>query len=188
MSNLLISEQMAKGLFDEPSVAELYRTERSVVDSITFFQKAMRMARTANPSTLKILGRVLKAASFGMGYLQILRPPRSVQAQGALAILKTSMLEAANVLLTFAGDPQRAGNVQILISDAAIQTLTKLEKYDPAFIHLVPVQTQFGNLIRIEGGGISQDDITSSALLVEGILEDIELILGGIIFPVETLL
>lgn len=201
MSNLLISNQMAKALFSEPAVADFYRTERIVPNSIIFFQRALAMAQSGTPATLKLLGRVLRVGTLALGYLQILRPPTTVQASSVLGLVKTSYISAANLLLTYAGDPQKTGTLQVLVSDDAHRALQHLEEYDPVHTHLVPFETSEGIKIHVEGDGVSLEDLQREYSIVDGvhyplpsgivlttdILNDFEILISGIIFPVEVL-
>lgn len=188
MSNILISDAMVQGLFDDPAIFELYRTERTIPNTIIFLQRAVKTAQTANTSTLKLLGRILHVAALAIGFLQILRPKTNVTQNQVVASLKTSCLAASNVLLTYATATRAPGNLQVNITGEAHDALKKLETYDPAFMHFLPVATEQGNRIYLEGDGVDLESHIHGNALILGIMEDYERLIVGTSFPIEALI
>lgn len=192
MNNLLLSDRLVNQLFSEPSVIELYNSEKVVPKTVVFQRRANAMAQliTTTPSTQAFLGRVMLAGTRALGYLQIARPQTTVQAQQVVAVLKTLALSSGNYMGAVARPNLNTspGILQVGVTQASQDALKRIELYDPAFIHLIATKLPDGTYrVTVEGAPDLPETTIPGGLFELDPVRDYITALDGITFPAEVL-
>jgi hypothetical protein len=192
MNNLLLSDRLVNQLFAEPSVIELYNSEKVVPKTVIFQRRANAMAQliTTTPSTQAFLGRVMLAGTRALGYLQIARPQTTVQAQQVIAVLKTLAFSSGNYMKAVAKPNLNTspGILQVGVMQASQDAIRRIELYDPAFIHLISTKLSDGTYrVTVEGAPDFPSTTIPGGLFELDPVRDYITVLDGITFPAEVL-
>jgi hypothetical protein len=195
MNNLLLSDRLVNQLFAEPTVVDLYNTEKVVPKMVLFEKHSNKLAisATVTPSTLAFMSRILIAGTRALGYLQLARPQTAVPAQQVLATLKTLAFSSGNYMMAVARPNLNTspGVLQIGITQGAQDALYRIEMYDPVFAHLIATRLIDGTYrVTVEG---DYNDLELAEPIPGGLLEmdpvrDFIIVLDGVTFPPEVLL